>query len=68
MTASIVLAVTVAVEPLVAAVVPVLATAVLVTGFLLGRRGGSRAPFRAVLAVALLDLALLLTAGHTIVG
>ncbi len=68
LTASIVLAVTVAVEPLVAAVVPVLATAVLVTGFLLGRRGGSRAPFRAVLAVALLDLALLLTAGHTIVG
>ncbi|WP_244231186.1 UbiA family prenyltransferase [Saccharomonospora piscinae] len=68
LTASVILAVTAPVEPLVAAGVPVLATAVLATGFLLGRAAGSHASFRAVLVVALLDLALLVAAGHTIVA
>ncbi|WP_040918855.1 UbiA family prenyltransferase [Saccharomonospora glauca] len=68
LTASVLLAVTTTAEPLVAVGLPAVAAAVLVTGFLRGRRDGSRAPFRAVLVVALLDLVLLLAAGHTIVA
>ncbi len=52
--------------PLVAAT-PVVATAVLVVGFVLGRRRGSRAPFRAVMVVALLVVALLVAAGPALV-
>lgn len=48
--------------------VPVLAAAVLVAGFVRGRRPGSRAPFRAVMVVALLDVALLVAAGPALVG
>ncbi|RRR98510.1 UbiA family prenyltransferase [Glycomyces terrestris] len=49
-------------SPLVLAAVPV-AAAVLVLGLALGRRPGSRAPFHAVLVVALVDVALLLHTG-----
>ncbi|EHY87330.1 UbiA family prenyltransferase [Saccharomonospora azurea] len=66
--ASVVLAVTAPVVPLVAIGVPVVAAAVLAAGLARGRRDGSRAAFRAVLVVALLDLAFLLTAGHTMVA
>ena len=43
--------------------VPVLAAVLLGVGFVLGRRPGSRAPFRAVLLVAVLAVAMLLVAG-----
>lgn len=42
------------------------AAVALVAGSLLGRRTGSRAPFRAVLVVALVDVVLVLLAGHTL--
>ncbi|WP_308252051.1 UbiA family prenyltransferase [Pseudonocardia sp. KRD291] len=51
-----------------AAGVPVLALVLLVVGFRLGTRPGSRAPFRAVLLVAVLAVALLLGAGPGVVG
>jgi protoheme IX farnesyltransferase len=66
--ASVVLAATAPVVPLVAIGVPVVVAAVLAAGLARGRRDGSRAAFRAVLVVALLDLAFLLTAGHTMVA
>lgn len=56
------------VPPLLAAAVPVLAAGVLVAGFLAGRRPGSRAPFRAVMLVAVIDVALLVAAGPALVG
>ncbi|GAA3236900.1 hypothetical protein GCM10017691_35560 [Pseudonocardia petroleophila] len=46
---------------------PVVAGAVLVAGFRVGRRPGSRAPFRAVLVVALIDVVLLVAAGPALV-
>ncbi|ACU97055.1 UbiA family prenyltransferase [Saccharomonospora viridis] len=66
--ASVVLAAAAPVAVFVALCVPVLAAVVLTTGFLAGRRDGSRAPFRAVLVVAVVDVALLLTAGHAVVA
>jgi heme o synthase len=47
-------------------VVPVLAALVLALGFRAGRRPGSRAPFRAVLVVAVIAVALLVAAGPSI--
>lgn len=52
----------------VAVAAPVVAAGVLVAGFAAGRRRGSRAPFRAVLVVALIDVALLLAAGPALVS
>lgn len=49
------------------AAAPVVAACVLLAGFLAGRRRGSRAPFRAVMVVALLDVALLVAAGPSLV-
>jgi 4-hydroxybenzoate polyprenyltransferase len=66
--ASVLLARAVPVAPVLAAAAPVLAAAVLVAGFAAGRRPGSRAPFRAVMVVALVDVALLVTAGPALVG
>ena len=51
-----------------AVAVPVLAALVLAAGFRAGRRPGSRAPFRSVLAVAGLAVALLLAAGPALSG
>jgi 4-hydroxybenzoate polyprenyltransferase len=51
--------------PLVAAALGV-AAAVTATGLWLGRRPGSRAPFRAVLVVAVVDVALLLARGSSL--
>lgn len=53
--------------PLVVAA-PVVAAGVLGAGFALGRRSGSRAPFRAVMLVALVDVALLVAAGPALVS
>jgi 4-hydroxybenzoate polyprenyltransferase len=53
--------------PLVVAA-PLVAAAVLGVGFARGRRPGSRAPFRAVILVALVDVALLLAAGPALVS
>lgn len=47
---------------------PVVALAVLLAGFVAGRRRGSRAPFRAVMVVALIDVALLVAAGPALGG
>ena len=47
---------------------PVVALAVLLAGFAAGRRRGSRAPFRAVMVVALIDVALLVAAGPALGG
>lgn len=44
-------------------VVLVLATGILLAGFLLGRRPGSRAAFRSILVVALLDVLVLVASG-----
>jgi protoheme IX farnesyltransferase len=66
LTASVVLATAVPVAVALAIAVPVLAAIVLTTGFLAGRRPGSRAAFRAVLVVAVLDVALLLAAGPAV--
>lgn len=49
------------------AAAPVVAACVLLAGFLAGRRRGSRAPFRAVMVVALIDVALLVAAGPSLV-
>jgi protoheme IX farnesyltransferase len=49
-------------------VVPVLACLVLGVGYRAGRRPGSRAPFRAVLIVALIAVALLVAAGPSILA
>lgn len=54
--------------PLLAAAVPVLAAAVLAVGFAAGRAPRSRAPFRAVLVIALIDVALLVAAGPALVA
>jgi 4-hydroxybenzoate polyprenyltransferase len=48
--------------------VPVVAALVLATGFRAGRTPGSRAPFRAVLVVAAIAVALLVAAGPAILG
>ena len=61
--ATVVLAVGAPVPVPVAAAVPVLAGSVLAVGFRAGRRPGSRAPFRSVLVVAGIAVALLLIAG-----
>jgi protoheme IX farnesyltransferase len=45
---------------------PVIAVALLAAGFRLGRRQGSRAPFRAVMAVAALAVLLLLASGGAV--
>lgn len=50
-----------------AAAVPVLAVVVLAAGFRTGRRPGSRAPFRAVMVVAGIAVALLVLAGPAVV-
>lgn len=55
-------------SPVLAALAPVLAAAVLAVGLVAGRRPGSRAPFRAVTVVALIDVALLITAGPALVA
>lgn len=47
---------------------PVVAAGVLAAGFAAGRRPGSRAPFRAVMVVALVDVALLVAAGPALVS
>jgi 4-hydroxybenzoate polyprenyltransferase len=47
--------------------VPVVAAAVLAAGFRLGRRPRSRAPFRAVLVVAVIAVVLLIAAGPAII-
>ena len=47
--------------------VPVVAAAVLAAGFRLGRQPGSRAPFRAVLVVAVIAVVLLIAAGPAII-
>lgn len=65
--ATVVLAVAAPVPVPLAAAVPVVAVLVLVAGFRAGRRPGSRAPFRAVLVVAVLTVALLLAAGPSLV-
>jgi protoheme IX farnesyltransferase len=66
--ASVVLATAVPVDLAAAATVPVLAAAVLTMGFLPGRRPDSRGLFRAVLVVAVLDVALLLAAGPAVLA
>ncbi len=66
--ASAVLAVGMALPPLFAVAVPVVAAAVLGAGFAAGRRPGSRAPFRAVMVVAVLDVVLLVAAGPALVA
>jgi protoheme IX farnesyltransferase len=66
--ATVVLALAAPVPPLLAAVVPVLATGVLAAGFRAGRRPGSRAPFRSVLVVAGIVVALLVAAGPAVVA
>lgn len=48
--------------------VPLVALLVLTAGFRAGRRPGSRAPFRAVLGVALLAVALLVAAGPAVLA
>jgi heme o synthase len=48
--------------------VPVVALLVLAAGFRAGRRPGSRAPFRAVLGVAVLAVALLVAAGPAVLA
>lgn len=65
--ASVLLAFAVPVAPALAAAAPVLAAALLAAGFAVGRRPGSRAPFRAVMLVALIDVALLVVAGPALV-
>jgi protoheme IX farnesyltransferase len=66
--ATVVLAVGVPVPPWLAWSVPVIAVLVLAVGFRAGRRPGSRAPFRAVLVVAVTAVVLLVAAGPAIVG
>ncbi|HVL85408.1 MAG TPA: UbiA family prenyltransferase [Pseudonocardia sp.] len=66
--ATVVLAVGAPVPAAAAVAVPVLAAAVLAAGFRAGRRRGSRAPFRAVLVVAGIAVALLVAAGPALVG
>jgi 4-hydroxybenzoate polyprenyltransferase len=66
LTASAVLAVGLPIAPGLAALTPAGAGAVLGAGFLAARRPGSRALFRAVLLVALLDVALLVASGPEI--
>jgi 4-hydroxybenzoate polyprenyltransferase len=53
--------------PVLAVAAPVLAAVVLGAGFALGRRPGSRAPFRAVMLVAVIDVVLLVAAGPALV-
>jgi 4-hydroxybenzoate polyprenyltransferase len=65
--ATVVLAAAAPVPVPLAAAVPVVAVLVLALGFRAGRRPGSRAPFRAVLVVAGLAVALLLAAGPGLV-
>jgi 4-hydroxybenzoate polyprenyltransferase len=62
-TASVLLAVGLPITPGLAALAPLGAGTVLGAGFLAARRTGSRAAFRAVMIVALLDVAMLLAAG-----
>lgn len=62
------LAVAAPVPAVLAAAVPLLAAGVLAAGFRAGARPGSRAPFRAVLVVAGIAVALLVAAGPALVG
>jgi protoheme IX farnesyltransferase len=66
--ATVVLAVAAPIPPAFALAVPVVAAAVLAAGFRAGRRPGSRAPFRAVLAVAGIAVVLLVAVGPALVG
>jgi protoheme IX farnesyltransferase len=66
--ASAVLASAVPIAAPLAVAVPVLAVVALAAGLLAGRRPNSRAPFRAVLVVAVLDVALLLAVGPAVLG
>jgi protoheme IX farnesyltransferase len=66
--ATVVLALASPVPTVLAWAVPVLAVGLLAAGFRLGRREGSRAPFRAVMAVAALAVLLLLASGGAAVS
>lgn len=66
--ATVVLAVGAPVPAVLALGVPVVAAAVLGAGFRAGRTPGSRAPFRAVLVVAVVAAVLLIAAGPAIIG
>jgi 4-hydroxybenzoate polyprenyltransferase len=66
--ATVVLAFGAPVAPWLAWSVPVVAALVLAVGFRAGRSRGSRAPFRAVLVVAAIAVALLVAAGPAILG
>ena len=63
LTATVVLALAVPMPAALTWAVPVLATLLLAAGFRAGRTAGSRAPFRAVMGVALLAVLLLLASG-----
>lgn len=63
LTATVVLAIAAPMPAALTWAVPVLATLLLVAGFRAGRTPGSRAPFRAVMGVALLAVLLLLASG-----
>lgn len=66
--ATVVLAFVVPVPGWLAVATPVVAVVILVSGLVAGRRRGSRAPFRSVLVVALLAVALLLTSGPAVLA
>lgn len=66
--ASVVLALAVPVPAVIGATAPVLSAGVLAAGLLAGRRTGSRAPFRAVMVVALIDVALLVATGPALIA
>ena len=65
-TATVVLAIAAPLPAVVTVAVPVLAMLLLVAGFRAGRTAGSRAPFRAVMGVALLAVLLLLASGAAV--
>jgi 4-hydroxybenzoate polyprenyltransferase len=66
--ATVVLALTAPLPAALAWTVPVVGAGVIAAGFHAGRRPGSRAPFRAVMVVAGVAVALLVAAGPTLVG
>jgi protoheme IX farnesyltransferase len=65
-TATVVLAIAAPLPAAVTVAVPILAMLLLVAGFRAGRTAGSRAPFRAVMGVALLAVLLLLASGAAV--